>query len=111
MLLSGLAAVLALLAGCQPEPVIVEVTSIEVEPPGAHLKVGDTQMLTVTVYPDNATDRTVSWSSSKPTVATVDEGVVTAVSAGFADIVATSNSGGKTATCRIMVTDGSGIVQ
>ena len=59
--------------------------------------------LTATVKPDDATDKTVTWTSSNPAVATVDEtGKVHAVAAGTATITATA--GDKTATCKITVT-------
>ena len=59
--------------------------------------------LTATVKPDDATDKTVTWTSSNPAVATVDEtGKVHAVAAGTATI--TAQAGDKTATCKITVT-------
>ena len=65
---------------------------------------GDTTALTATVEPDTATDKTVTWESSDPNVATVDQsGKVTAVAPGTATITATA--GGKTATCTVTVTD------
>ena len=61
-----------------------------------------TAKLTATVYPDNADDKTVTWSSSDETVATVDNnGTVTAVKEGTANI--TARAGGKTATCKVTV--------
>ena len=65
---------------------------------------GDTTALTAKVDPDTATDKTVTWESSDPNVATVDQsGKVTAVAPGTATITATA--GGKTATCTVTVTD------
>ena len=59
--------------------------------------------LTATVKPDDATDKTVTWTSSNPAVATVDEtGKVHAVAAGEATI--TAQAGDKTATCVVTVT-------
>ena len=67
-------------------------------------KAGETLQLTATVYPDSATNKTVTWKSSDKTVATVDEsGEVTAVGNGTADITATTEDGGKTATCQVTV--------
>ena len=58
--------------------------------------------LTATVKPDDATDKTVTWTSSNPAVATVDaNGTVHAVAAGEATITATA--GDKTATCKVTV--------
>ena len=52
---------------------------------------GQTKTLTVTLNPETATNKTVSWTSSNTEVATVDKGVVTAVAPGDATITATTN--------------------
>lgn len=105
---------LALMAGCtkpgddgnKPKPIDpsqdVAVTGITVLPGSAQLAVGATVTLTATVTPDNATDKTVTWSSSDNGVATVAGGLVTGVAAGSATI--TAKAGDKTATCAITVT-------
>ena len=63
---------------------------------------GSTHQLTATVNASGAHDGTVTWSSSNPGVATVSSsGLVTYVSLGTADITATSNEGGLTATCGV----------
>ena len=59
--------------------------------------------LTATIIPDNATDPNIRWESSNPDVATVSDGVVTAVSEGETEIKVTTISGNKTATCNIAV--------
>ncbi len=64
----------------------------------------DTYALTATVMPEDATDKTVTWSSSNTDVATVSsEGLVTARSEGSAEITVKTNDGGKTATCSVNV--------
>ena len=64
---------------------------------------GKSGKLTATVKPDNAKDKTVTWSSSNTGVATVDSiGNVTAVNHGTAKITA-KTSNGKTATCEVRV--------
>ena len=66
------------------------------------LNTGETLTLTATVKPDNATDKTVTWSSSNSSVATVDaNGKVTAVAQGTA--IVTAKAGDKTATCTVIV--------
>jgi len=65
---------------------------------------GDTATLVATVAPDNATDKTVTWESSDPNVATVENGVVTPIAAGEATITVTTVDGNKTATCTVTVT-------
>lgn len=55
-----------------------------------------------TVNPENADNQTVTWSSSNEVVATVVDGLVTAIAEGTA--VITAEAGGKTATCTVTVT-------
>ncbi len=66
------------------------------------LNIGATATLTATVLPEDATDKTVTWTSSDPAVATVENGVITAVAAGSATI--TAAAGGQSATCAVTVT-------
>lgn len=67
------------------------------------LEVGKTGTLEAIVEPSDATNKNVTWSSSNSEVATVDNGVVTAVSAGTAIITVTTEDGAKTATCKVTV--------
>ena len=67
------------------------------------LEPGETATLVATVAPGNATDKSVSWSSDNTAVATVADGVVTAVADGTATITVTTTDGGKTATCAVTV--------
>ncbi|MBQ7435808.1 MAG: InlB B-repeat-containing protein [Oscillospiraceae bacterium] len=67
------------------------------------LTVGATAELTAEVLPEDATDPSVTWTSSDPSVATVEDGHVTAVSYGTAVITAVS-SNGLTAECQVSVT-------
>ena len=80
---------------------IVPVTSITLDQTEITLEVGSTQTLTATVLPEDANDRTVTWSSSNKSVATVTDGVVTATGEGTAIIKA--HAGGKTASCTVTV--------
>ncbi len=82
----------------------VSVTGVSLDKTTASLAVGETVTLKETVAPADATDKTVSWSSSDEKVATVAEGVVTAVAAGSATITVTTTDGSKTATCVVTVT-------
>ena len=78
---------------------------VTVSPTTLLLAVGNESRLTATVLPDDATDKTVTWSSDKTDIANVDAttGMVTAVSVGFATITATMLHGGYTATCEVTV--------
>ena len=81
----------------------VQVTDVELDIAQKALNVGDTFTLTATVKPNDATDKSVTWSSSDTSVATVDEnGVVTAVTEGTATITATASNGVE-ASCTVTV--------
>ena len=85
----------------------VAVTGITLNKTETSIQVGNNETLSVTaITPDDATDKTYTWSSDKESVATVDaDGKVTAVAAGTANITATANDGsGVTATCAVTVT-------
>lgn len=85
-------------------PSVVNVTEVEINKTSTTLTVGGTETLTATVRPDNATDKTVTWSSDNTSVATVGaNGKVTAVAAGTATITVTTTDGSKTATCSVTV--------
>ena len=64
---------------------------------------GGSETLTATVLPDNVANKNVTWASSDPSVATVDDGKVTAVKAGTATISVTTADGAMTATCIVTV--------
>jgi uncharacterized protein YjdB/endonuclease I len=83
----------------------VAVTSVTLSPTTLALKVGQTSTLTATISPTNATNKAVTWSSSNTAIATVANGVVTAVAAGSATITVTTSDGGHTATCTVTVTN------
>ncbi len=80
----------------------VAVSMITVSPKTLNLEVGQTGTLTATVTPDNATDKTVTWTSSNDKVATVVDGTVAAVGEGTATITATA-ANGKKDTCKVTV--------
>lgn len=83
----------------------VAVTAVSVSPTAASIAVGATQQLTATITPSNATNQTITWSSSNTGVATVNSsGLVTAVSAGTTTITVTTQNGSFTATSSITVT-------
>lgn len=79
----------------------IAVTGISLDKTSIQLVVGATETLSAKVTPDNATSPSISWDSSDKEVATVDNGVVTAVSAGKTTITAASSS--FTAECVVEV--------
>ena len=83
----------------------IAVSAVAVNPTTAAVKPGATVTLSATVTPEDATDKTITWSSSDEKVATVDGGKVTGVAEGTATITATTKSGDKTATCTVTVSD------
>ena len=80
-------------------PVAVE--SVSLSAAEVTLVAGGSNALTATVLPDNATKKTVVWTTDNKEVATVDNGVVTAKAVGTAHITATVD--GKSATCEVTV--------
>lgn len=83
----------------------VAVTAISLNKSTLTLKAGATRTLIATVYPSNATDQSITWSSSDTSIATVsNSGLVTAKAAGSVKIVATA-SNGKSAYCLLTVSE------
>ena len=79
----------------------VDVQSVTLDQRSLEMKKGERSTLIATVFPENATESAVIWSSSDESVATVRDGKVTAVSAGTATIQAAC--GGKSAVCTVSV--------
>lgn len=82
-----------------------EVTGVSLNKSTLSLKTGRSETLTATVLPADAANKAVTWTSSNPSVATVDSnGKVTAVAVGSATITVTTEDGALTATCTVTVT-------
>lgn len=91
------------------QPTLILPTSIEINSGDFSLKLGETKKLKETIKPDNASNKSVTWTSSDENVATVTNGLVTAVSKGTATITATSNADGNIkdeCTVNILSNDG-----
>jgi endonuclease G len=82
---------------------VVSVTEVILDEAYALLEVGETLVLTAFVLPENAWNKNVVWTSSDLNVATVIDGIVTAIDLGSAVITVTTEDGEKTATCIITV--------
>lgn len=89
---------------------VVNVESVSISKSSLSLKIGDSATLTATVLPEDADNKEVTWSSSDESIATVDNGKVTAIAAGDAVITVTTEDGGKTASCAVTVNEESGDV-
>ena len=86
---------------CDQELLPKVVESITLDKSEVDLFIGDTAELVATVLPEDASDKTVTWTSSKDEVASVKDGVITAVGEGTATI--TAKAGEKEATCQVKV--------
>ena len=80
----------------------IPVSSVSLDKTNLSLSVDDKATLNASILPNNATSKTVTWTSSNSSVAKVSNGVVTAVAPGYATITVKSNNG-KTATCGVSV--------
>lgn len=90
-------------ASCEVTVVILEipVASVSLDKTDASLYIGQTLQLTAKVLPKDATDKRVTWATSNAEVATVEDGLISAITAGEATITATA--GEFTATCAVTV--------
>ena len=87
-----------------PTAAEVEAESVSLDRQTLFLVADETKTLTATVYPEDASDKTVNWVSSNPETASVDEnGVVTGISEGETAVFAITADGGKTAKCAVTV--------
>jgi len=80
-------------------------TSVTLSKTELSLAKGQKETLTATVLPEALGDKSVTWSTSNKNVATVSDGVVTAVGVGTAKITVKTAKGGKTAVCQVTVVD------
>lgn len=92
-----------LLLSCTNEPVPVSVQGIKLDYSDLVICEGESTMISATILPENAENKTIYWSSSKSDVAIVDAGLVKAIAPGVAIITAISEDGAKKATCTVTV--------
>ncbi|UXX79141.1 Ig-like domain-containing protein [Reichenbachiella carrageenanivorans] len=85
------------------EAPLVNVTGISLDDDAASIEVGKTHALVATVLPANASNKKVTWSTSDASIATVVDGVLTAIGEGVATITATSEDGNFTADFTVTV--------
>ena len=86
------------------------VTGVALDKNDLTLTIGSTATLSATVSPEDATDKSVSWKSTDETVVKVEDGQLTAVGEGVADVTVTTVDGGYTATCKVTVNDADNVI-
>lgn len=89
------------LSACSKDDAKISALALDVS--DEYLVAGDTMTLAVTISPSDASAKGIVWSSSNADVASVENGKVTALSAGTAAITASAANGSKTASCNITV--------
>lgn len=88
----------------EPTPAAIVPTSVTLDQEGGILNRGMTWTLRATVLPEDAADKTVRWTSSDESVATIDDaGVITALHPGQTTITAASEAGGVSTTYTLLV--------
>ena len=103
-ILFGVSLLFGVSCGKEPEtPQPVMVKGITLSASSLTLTEGETANLVATISPKDADNKTVIWSSSNGSVASVDNGKVTALKAGETTIIAKSDDGGFTSSCSITV--------
>jgi uncharacterized protein YjdB len=87
----------------------VPVTGVTVSPISANIGINGTRQLTAAIVPDNASNKTVTWSSGNASIATINAtGLVTGVAVGSTTITVTTEDGNKTATCTVSIVEAPG---
>ena len=85
------------------EPETIAVTGVTLNLGEITMQIGDVETLIATVLPANATNKNVGWSSLAGSVASVDDGVITALTAGTTKIIVTTVDGSFSAECVVIV--------
>lgn len=102
-LILGLALLAAPLAGCNSGETVISVEQITLSETEINMVVGNSTSLVATVTPEDATDKSVTWSVTPEGIVSVNDGAVSAIAAG--ECVITAKAGEKEATCNVTVTD------
>lgn len=95
------------LTGCGSTPEQITVDSIQISKKNVYLAEGQTTVLSAQVFPFNANNQNIVWTSSDESVVKVEDGFVTAVKKGEATIEVISEEGGYKDTCNVLVTTAS----
>lgn len=87
----------------------INVTSISLDKKSLKLEPGEQAIISANILPENTTNKTLTWESSDSSIASVENGTITACSHGTATITATSSDGEISASCAVTVIDTSAI--
>lgn len=98
-------------ASCTVNVKAIAVQSVSLDQDSATIAIGDELTLTHTISPANATNTNVTWLSNNQSVATVSNGVVSALAEGEAIITVKTDDGNHTASCVVTVVDPSDLPQ
>ncbi len=82
---------------------VISVTGVNLNQSSGNLLIGDTIELDATITPVDATNQDLTWTTSNPSIASVNEGMVSAISAGSVIITVITQDGNYTDTCNISV--------
>lgn len=89
----------------------INIASVTLNQSSLKLQPGEPRAISASIQPQNATDQTLIWRSSNPSVAAVQNGVVTAVSTGYASVTASSADGEASAVCQVTVTQPAAVAE
>ena len=81
----------------------IAVTGVSLNAKNVTIAIGEEKELTATIQPENASNKNVTWTSSKPDVVSVNAGKITALKEGTANIIVKTENGAKTASCTVTV--------
>ena len=104
-LFSTFAIVALLFAACGGDdaPTTIPVSGIKLDKSSLSLEIGEKATVTATIAPSDATNKSITWSTANPTIATVSNGVVTGVATGETTLTAKTNDGGYSVTIPVKV--------
>lgn len=87
------------------ETAVIRVTGIELDQVTVSVKVGETVELIPTIMPEDATNQNVTWTTSDEEIATVENGIITGVKEGMANVIVTTDDGAYNAVCVVNVNE------
>ena len=89
----------------EPEPEEIHVEKVDLNMQNISLEIGEKATLVAVITPNDATNKNVTWTSEDENIASVNDGIVTAIGPGETTITVMTEDGEKTATCKVTVTE------